>query len=168
MLVEAVRYATSKRTAACCPRAGDTNVVSMQQMRDCAAAMLRRRPQANSEPDPAMTWVGLESNRVQAVLMIECGRRGGQGACLRKANVLGVLTEALTADVEAVLADDAPLVGTHPAARQASVRAGCTRASRRSNPWEGRCMMHRQETAGLLQAAGTAGSETHHLREPLP
>ncbi len=35
---------------------------------------------------------------------------------LDEANVLGVLPEALAADVEAVLADEAPLVGAHTAA----------------------------------------------------
>ena len=46
--------------------------------------------------------------------MIGCSAAGEQ--YLGEANVLGVLTEALTADVESVLADKAPLVGAHSTA----------------------------------------------------
>ena len=47
--------------------------------------------------------------------MLGCSAADGD-KYLGEANVLGVLTEALTADVESVLADKAPLVGAHSAA----------------------------------------------------
>ena len=37
-------------------------------------------------------------------------------AHLDKSNVLSILSEALTADIEVVFADNTPLVATHPAA----------------------------------------------------
>ena len=42
-----------------------------------------------------------------------------RGADLDEADVLGVLPEALAADVQSILADETPLVGAHAAAHRA-------------------------------------------------
>lgn len=48
---------------------------------------------------------------------------------LGEANILGILTEALTAHVESVLADKAPLIGAHTAAE-----AKAANSDRRDGP----------------------------------
>ena len=52
---------------------------------------------------------------------------------LGESDILGVLSEALTADVQVVFADDTPLVATHSAARSNdSVKHGPEAMSRRT------------------------------------
>ena len=55
-------------------------------------------------------------------------------AHLDETNVLSILPEALTADVQPVLADETPLVGTHTAAHSAGLSCRWPgRASSRSH-----------------------------------
>lgn len=49
---------------------------------------------------------------------------------LDEADVLGVLAEALAADIQAVLADQAPLVGAYTAAKRAQSQSGSILYSR--------------------------------------
>ena len=77
---------------------------------------------------------------------------------LDKSNVLSILSEALTADVEVVFADDTPLVATHPAAEAVITPF----RPHTLHPAE-----HEAHTQPMWRYSSVC-TDTYHPREPFP
>jgi hypothetical protein len=91
---------------------------------------------------------------------------------LDKANVLAVLAEALAADHEVVLADEAGNVAAHAAVWGQGSRCGCTGCFRRQGREVQRLALHCLEAGerlmGAPQTQEARSQTTHQERAPLP